>query len=82
MIVTFDKYLAPELGPDPLERLGNVLLYPIIRGFGSLVSVKTLGEKRFLCFSDKVVSLCVNAFFVWYAIFSQHLLRVCSLCEG
>ncbi|AAC67753.1 hypothetical protein [Chlamydia trachomatis] len=58
MIVTFDKYLAPELGPDPLERLGNVLLYPIVRGFGSLVSVKTLGEKRFLCFSDKVVSLC------------------------
>lgn len=58
MIVTFDKYFAPKLGPDAFERLGNMLLYPIVRGFGSLISVKTIGKSSLPFFSEKTILLC------------------------
>lgn len=58
MIVTFDKYFAPKLGPDAFERLGNMLLYPIVRGFGSLISVKTIGKSSLPFFSERTILLC------------------------
>ncbi|WP_257615560.1 hypothetical protein [Chlamydia suis] len=58
MFVSFDKTLANEYGPDTAESLGNLLSYPVNRGFGSLVAVKTLGHKSLPLFSIKVVSIC------------------------
>lgn len=58
MFVSFDKTLANEYGPDTAESLGNLLSYPVNRGFGSLVTVKTLGHKSLPLFSIKVVSIC------------------------
>ncbi|MCI5642180.1 MAG: hypothetical protein MR276_03590 [Chlamydia suis] len=60
MFVSFDKTLANEYGPDTAESLGNLLSYPVTRGFGSLVAVKTLGHKSFPLFSTKVVSICTQ----------------------
>lgn len=60
MFVSFDKTLANEYGPDTAESLGNLLSYPVNRGFGSLVAVKTLGHKSFPLFSIKVVSICTQ----------------------
>ncbi len=60
MFVSFDKTLANEYGPDTAESLGNLLSYPVNRGFGSLVAVKTLGHKSFPLFSTKVVSICTQ----------------------
>lgn len=57
MFVSFDKTLANEYGPDTAESLGNLLSYPVNRGFGSLVAVKTLGHKSLPLFSIKVVSI-------------------------
>ena len=58
MFISFDKTLANEYGPDTAESLGNLLSYPVNRGFGSLVAVKTLGHKSLPLFSIKVVSIC------------------------
>lgn len=60
MFVSFDKTLANEYGPDTAESLGNLLSYPVNRGFGSLVAVKTLGHKSFPLFSIKVASICTQ----------------------
>lgn len=60
MFVSFDKTLANEYGPDTAESLGNLLSYPVNRGFGSLVAVKTLGHKSLPLFSTKVVSICTQ----------------------
>ena len=45
MFISFDKTLASEHGPDTAESIGNLLSYPVNRGFSSLVAVKTLGHK-------------------------------------
>lgn len=60
MFVSFDKTLANEYGPDTAESLGNLLSYPVNRGFGSLVAVKTVGHKSLPLFSTKVVSICTQ----------------------
>lgn len=60
MFVSFDKTLANEYGPDTAESLGNLLSYPVNRGFGSLVAVKTLGHKSDPFFSIKIVSICTR----------------------
>ncbi|MDD7385762.1 MAG: hypothetical protein PUG20_01985 [Chlamydia suis] len=60
MFISFDKTLASEHGPDTAESIGNLLSYPVNRGFSSLVAVKTLGHKSDPFFSIKIVSICTR----------------------